>query len=216
MRLAESVKRRPSSTTRADFWRAGPESANPAMSRSRVDLPAPDGPKITVHSELNVHPMSRSKLPRWALRTSSSTAASRRPSAQVNCRQGNSTEAKQNECRAIGGGIVKVFDLIVEHDRKRARGSGNVSAQHQHDAELAHGMQKGEHRCGDQRAARKRDEQRGCDAELAGAEQARLVDQSRLDGGKTGHQRFDGERQAIEDRTDPKSGKGEGQRMSGK
>src|ERR1700723_1092280 len=152
MRLAESVKRRPSSTTRADFWRTCPESFNPAMSRSRVDLPAPDGPKITVHSELKLHPMSRSKLPRWALRASSSTAASRRPSANVNCCQGRSTEAKQNCRGAIGGGIVKVFHLVVEHDRKRARGSGNVSAQHEHNAELTRGVQKGEHRCGHQRA----------------------------------------------------------------
>ena len=44
-----------------------------------------------------------------------------------------------------GGGVVEVLDLVVEDDRERARGAGNVAAEHEDDAEFADGVKEAEH-----------------------------------------------------------------------
>src|SRR5882762_7932022 len=125
--------------------------SRPAMSRRSVLLPAPDGPKTTVHGVASLHSMSRWKLPRRALRLSS-TIAPLLPVPGPTCVQATGTrvdqderknaEDEQREGSAIGGGVVEAFYLVEEHDGEGARRAGDVSTEHQDYAELAQRMQK--------------------------------------------------------------------------
>ena len=57
--------------------------------------------------------------------------------------------------------------------------AGNVAAEHEHDAELAHGVQKAEHDGGEKRAARERNQDARDEAHGTGAEKARRIDERR-------------------------------------
>src|ERR1700722_5954098 len=155
---AESVSNLPSRATRTAFGRASPGRSRPASRRSNVDLPAPEGPKITVHSEAKQDSTCRWKPPRRASRVNSSTTASARSPAQVNGREGNGAQSKQNDGCAVGRCVVEALNLVVEHDRERARGAGNVSTQHEHYAEFTYCMEKAEDRARYQRPASERNE----------------------------------------------------------
>ena len=58
--------------------------------------------------------------------------------------------AEQDGGGAVGGGVVEVLDLVVEHDGEGARGAGDVAAEHEDDAEFADGVEKAENCGGDE------------------------------------------------------------------
>ena len=122
--------------------------------------------------------------------------------------------AEQDGGGAVGGGVVEVFHLVIEDDGKRARGAGNVAAEHEDDAELADGVQKTEHDGGEQRAARERNENAGDDTHGPGAEEPRGVDEGGVDRCETGDQRLHGKGKAVDDRADDEAVEGEGEGMA--
>jgi len=67
--------------------------------------------------------------------------------------QRESGERDQDEDKGgpVCSEVVEVLDLVVESDREGSRGSGNVAAQHEHDAELANRVGEGENSRGEQR-----------------------------------------------------------------
>ena len=121
---------------------------------------------------------------------------------------------RSNSGGATGGGVVEVFHLVVEHDGKRARGAGNVAAEHEDDAELADGVKKAEHNGGEKRAASERNKNARDKAHGTCAEKARGVDQSGVDGGEAGDERLHGEGQAVDDRADDEAVEREGEWMA--
>src|SRR5580658_5741748 len=102
-------------------------------------------------------------------------AASARAAAQVDGGEGDHGE--QDGGGAVGGGVVEVLDLVVEDDGEGARGAGNVSAEHEDYAELAHGVEKAEDGGGNKRSAGEWNQERSSEADGAGAQQAGGVDQ---------------------------------------
>ena len=50
----------------------------------------------------------------------------------------------------IGGGVVGGLDPVEDIDGDGARHAGNISAYHEHDAELSHGVGEAQGRAGDQ------------------------------------------------------------------
>ena len=144
---------------------------------------------------------------------SSSTAASTRASAQVDGGQGSGAKGEQDGRGAVGGGVVEVLHLVVKHDGEGAGCAGNVSAEHEHHAELAHGVEEAEHRCGNETG-----EQAApvvCGPGAQGQRQAgELRLRARLNRGEARCQRLHGEGEAVDDRADDKPGKRKRERMA--
>src|ERR1039457_1212840 len=134
--------------------------SRPAKRRSSMLLPAPEGPKITVQSEERRHSISRRKLPRRALKLSSSTsfAPALFPFGIENC-QCNHAEGEEDGGSAAGGGVVEVFDLVIEDDGEGAGGAGDVAAEHEDYSEFADGVEEAEDCSGDQRSTCEGDEE---------------------------------------------------------
>ena len=132
----------------------------------------------------------------------------------VDNREGQNAHAEQDGGGAVGGGVVEVFHLVIEHDGKRARGAGNVAAEHEDYAELADGVQKTEHDGGEQRAARERNENAGDDTHGTGAEEPSGIDEGGVDRCESGNQRLHGKGKAVDDRADDEAIEGEGEGMA--
>ena len=67
--------------------------------------------------------------------------------------EGCDAEEEEQERGVICGGVIEVLDLIEEDEGEGAGGTGDVSAEHEDDAEFSHGVQEAEDcRC-KQRAA---------------------------------------------------------------
>src|SRR6185437_9820870 len=82
---------------------------SPARMRSSVLLPAPEGPKMTVHCDSSAQAMSRVKAP-WCKRAEISTMAEGLAgTARVEQEQGCEGEAKQEERGSIRGGVREVL-----------------------------------------------------------------------------------------------------------
>src|SRR5579863_5921142 len=122
--------------------------SRPASNRSNVLLPAPEGPKITVHPDAKAHSTSRWKLPRCASSKNSSMAARRSVLLSPGIEKCQSDDAHPQQ---DGGGVVEVFYLVVKHDGERACRAGNIAAEHENHAELTDGVQKTEHDGSEQR-----------------------------------------------------------------
>ena len=97
---------------------------------------------------------------------------------------------------------MKILHLIVERDGERARGARKIAANHQDDAELANGVGKAEHRGGEQRSARERENDAPHSVPATAAERGGGVEHGAIDRGKAGGQRLHGKRQAVDDRAD--------------
>src|ERR1700728_3268378 len=110
-------------------------------------------------------------------------------------------------------GVIERLDVIENQDRRRARASGDIAAEHEYHAELTQSMGECQHRSGDEAAARERygdgekaipgrRAQRSCDLEC-----------TRTDGLKRALQWLDDERHGIEHRTEHQTGEAEAQRL---
>src|SRR5579863_2627977 len=134
--------------------------SRPASNRSNVLLPAPEGPKITVHPDAKAHSTSRWKLPRCASSKNSSMAARRSVllSPGIEKCQSDDAHPKQDGGGVVGGGIVEVLNLVIKNDGERPCRAGNIAAEHENHAELTDGMQKAEHDGSEQRTPCKRNQ----------------------------------------------------------
>uniref|UniRef100_E6QN49 Uncharacterized protein n=1 Tax=mine drainage metagenome TaxID=410659 RepID=E6QN49_9ZZZZ len=194
--------------------RSKPESSRsrPAMSRSRELFPAPDGPKKTVSGASRWQASSMRNGPRWALRSSSSMVVL--TGARVEGDEGDEAKREQQTRGAVGGGVVKVLDLVEKDDGESAGGAGDVSAKHEDYAELAEGVEKTEQGGGEDGAAGERQQKGAGDADGTSGKQARRVEQCGINGGKARDQRLYGEGKAVKNRADDQSREGKSEGMA--
>ena len=134
--------------------------------------------------------------------------------APVDGEEGEEAEEEQEFGGAVCGGVVEVLHLVVEGDGEGAGGAGDVSAEHEDDAEFADGVGEGEDRRGDERGLRERESDSAEDAERRGAEGGGDFKQGGIDGAEAGDERLHGEGKRIENGADDEPGEGEGERMS--
>src|SRR5579862_955866 len=99
-------------------------------------------------------------------------AGSAGTAAGVDGCQGGDAQSEKDGCGSVGGGVVEVFYLVVEHDGERACGSGDITAEHEDDAEFAHGVKKCEYAGGQDGTASEGHKKRKDEAGASGAEEA--------------------------------------------
>src|SRR5438309_2032753 len=120
MPVSMFVSSRPSSTIRPFFIEF---ASSPAMRRSSVLFPAPEGPKTTLHGAVRRQVISSWYAPRLACsEISSKRTSAGGPSHGIDCDQrGEAQGQKQTSC-PIGGVVIEVLHLVVEDDRQCTRG----------------------------------------------------------------------------------------------
>ena len=117
----------------------------PAMQRSTVVLPQPDGPNSAddALAPARSKPASRANLPPVPARSARGSPDGRSRAARVNAsRTGSSPGSprrRRRPCRPRAGGLAPSHRLDKVEDRGRhdARPAGDVAANHEDDAELA-------------------------------------------------------------------------------
>ncbi len=112
--------------------------------------------------------------------------------------EGKGAEDEQDGGSLVGGGVVEVFNLVEEDDGESAGGSGDVSTEHEDDAEFTEGVEEGEDAGGEERPAGEGN-QEGAD-ESAGSctKQASSFQQVEVDGGESADKGLDGEGEAVD------------------
>src|SRR5262245_33404541 len=122
--------------------------SRPAMQRSTVVLPAPEGPNrmvIDAASEIRTEAWTRGPplncLPMSAI-------SSKEPPLSIesiNDGKNNERNDQQHRRRQSSRRIVEALHLVVDVDRESPCYAGNVTADHQNDSELSHGVREAQH-----------------------------------------------------------------------
>ncbi len=116
--------------------------------------------------------------------------------------------------RAIRHIVIGGLHLIVDIDGDSSRHAGDISTDHQHDAEFANRVRKTQHGSGD-RAGRgeRQDHAKKCSQPRC-AQRPRRLDQFAVHCFKPGGKRLHRERQAVEHGSDQEASEGERQRVA--
>jgi hypothetical protein len=84
---------------------------------------------------------------------------------------------EQGEGELIGGRVFDGLDVIVNGDGDGARCTGEIAADHEHDAEFTEGVREGKDNRSDYTRERERKNDGAEDAEFVGAEDSRGVEE---------------------------------------
>ena len=101
--------------------------------------------------------------------------------------------------------------MVVNLYRDHARDAGDIAAQHQHHAEFAHGVGKGQHGGSDEPGARQRQCHGHKAVQRTGAQAGCRLHGARAQGLERALQRLHGERHGVDQRAHHQTGKGERQ-----
>lgn len=112
-------------------------------------------------------------------------------------------------------GVVERLNVIVDRDGDRARGAGNVAADHEHHAKFAKSVREGEREASDQPGDRERQDHASEGLPPGCAERGGRAEEFAIDGGEGRREGLHREWEAIDDGADDESFKGEGERVSG-
>ena len=132
--------------------------------------------------------------------------------AGIECQQHNERKHQHRTGQPMGLGIFHGFDVIVDLHRHHAGFVGNVAADHQHHAELTHGVCEAEDGSGDKTRAGEWQDHAEKRIPRIGAQGCRHFQRPSADGGKGILQWLDHEGHRVDHRTDHQPGKAEGQR----
>ena len=210
-RHEHSVATFPASIRRRTRSRRGARR-RPAMERSTLVLPEPDAPKSAV-------------TPRGGARKTTSSAKSpsarrRRTARPLIACGGTPQENDEGEGEHPGGepvrpAVVERLHVVVERDREHLGLARDIAADHQHHAELAHGVREAEHHGGDESRAGERHHHR--EESIPRRRRAAWLRLHRplADALERGLQRLHHEGQRVDHRANHEAGEGEGQQAEG-
>src|SRR5579862_9053857 len=185
MRMRFSVSR---STRPLRWMRPRSGCSRPAMQRSRMVLPAPDGPRMPSGSSPAAKDTSRAKFGNcFLIWTSSGMSAAHPAEAVLGARPvieaGKQRERDRNVDGAPGEGARHLvrFDGEIDRDRDRGRAAGDIPGEHQGCAELAESAREREDRSGENAWPCERQRNLPKDAPLGGAQRPRRFKKARVD-----------------------------------
>src|SRR5690606_37409609 len=194
----------------------GMRGSSPATQRSKVVLPAPEGPKSALTPRAGSARSTSSVNPRRSARKRSSRCAGcsatgrgrTRATARgkVDEEERDEREREQHGRQPVCLPVVESLHVIVDRDRQYPRLAGNVAADHEHHAELADRVRKGQHDRRDDPGARERQRHAEEPDDRPGAQRCRDLERPRADRRERGLQRLDRERERIQHRRHDQAG----------
>src|SRR5215831_16362677 len=128
--------------------------SSPARHRRAVVFPEPEGPNKTVSEKWSTGRRRRTCIGGPSMNCFSNSATSSGPISslpiqEMRHRERDERRRQQHEGSHGSPPIIDCLNLIVDRDGYRARGSGDVSAHHEHDTELSKRVRKAQDQSGD-------------------------------------------------------------------
>src|SRR5450631_6587 len=218
-----------------------PESGlvNPATQSSRVVLPAPDGPNRIVNPGAAWNSTSRTNSWDCAAKRLRNRASSRGAAADLSVRGGfisrlfygpdhpclaveaihhrqhDEAEREQQQRGLVGASVIGGLHAIEDINGHGSSDAGNISADHEHDAEFSHGVSKAQGGARNQAGNGERGDHADEGAQRGSAQGRRSRDQLAIHASERCGKRLHGERQTIKDGTNHQAAEGEGQGVAG-